>query len=70
MHRMTNQYPEWIAAIGASAGWVTVLAGNLKPFITIGTFLLTVISIYLVLPKLSARMRTDLRRLQSWFKRP
>jgi hypothetical protein len=65
---MAEPYSLFIATGGAAVGWATKLAGDVAPYITLGTLILTIISIYLVTPKLIARLKKDYRRVKSWFK--
>lgn len=61
MQRMTNQ-GEWFAAFGATAGWTGWLHSTLDPILLILALLLTVISLYICLPKFLKRLKTDWER--------
>ena len=56
VQKMTN-HGEWFAVFGATTGWATWLHGVLDPVLLILSVLLTLISLFLVVPKFVAQIK-------------
>ena len=63
MSKMIN-HGEWFAIGGASVGWTAWLHSALDPVLLILSLVLTLISLYLAVPKFIQKIREDLKKLR------
>ena len=64
LQKMTN-HGEWFAIAGAAGGWGVWLHHALDPVLLILSVILSLISLYLVVPKFIKRLREDIAKLRT-----